>query len=392
MGKFNTTPLPDGGEHANPPRVLIVDLSIRYGGASTRALSIAKHFSQWGGMIAGIENSPVVRIAREMGIPVRVVGKRRTDPLIPIRLAQIIRREGIQVVDTQNIQSKFWVSLAAFLVDVTFVSTLNSSYSQEFGDSWKSRLYHTIDLLTNWKTDRFVAVSEAIQNRLSEDGIPSGKISLIKNAVVLPPDHTNFDTTGTRMQFGLPKDGPLCILVGRLVWAKGIDDFVSAFSLVVSQIENASAVIVGDGELRDVITNQIDELGLKDHVFLIGFQDHSNVLRLLMSSDIFVMPSRSEGVPYALLEAAALGMPISATDCGGIPEVVINGKSALLVSVGDISSLADSVVLLCKDKKLAGSLGKAAREKIEQDYSLGTQMELTRKIYVNAFRNKINGK
>jgi hypothetical protein len=128
------TPLLAVNETTEGLRVLVVDLSIRYGGASTRAIAIAESLLSWGGMIAGIENSPVLRIAREKGIPVRVIGKRRTDPLIPLRLAKVIREDGIQVVDTQNIQSKFWVSLAAFLVDVVFVSTLNSFYRYEHGE------------------------------------------------------------------------------------------------------------------------------------------------------------------------------------------------------------------------------------------------------------------
>lgn len=371
------------------PRVLVVDLSIRYGGASTRALLIAKHFLPGGGMLAGIEGSPVVRIAREQGIPVKIVGKKRSDPWIAIRLAWVIRSEGIQVVDTQNIQSKFWTSIASLLVEFTFVSTLNSSYGTEFGKSLKGRIYHLLDLMTNWKTDRFVAVSQLIQNDLVEDGVLSDKITVVRNAVEIPERDGNLNVIGIKSQFGLTDNGILCVLLGRLVWAKGFDDFISAFSAVIRRFRNIKAIIIGDGELRGEITSQIDRLGLTADILLLGHQERSRVMQLLKAGDIFVMPSRSEGIPYALLEAAALGKPIVATDCGGIPEVVENDRSALLVPVGDIESLGNAILLLCENSSYANKLGGAARNKIEEEYSLENQMELLRETYLQALRDKL---
>ncbi len=373
-------------EYPETPRVLVVDLSIRYGGASTRALAIAQALSCSGGILAGIENSPVVRIAREKGIPVRIVGKRRTDPWIPLRLVRIVREEKIQVVDTQNIQSKFWVSLAAFFTDFVFVSTLNSFYRLEHGTSWKSSFYHFLDLFTNWKTDRYIAVSETIRNGLLEDGIPVEKVDLIRNAVELNPEDLKVEIHQVRRQIGIPRDAVLCALVGRLVWAKGFDDFISAFSQTAEQIKNIQAVIVGEGELRESLEKQIENFGLQERILLLGYQGHSTVLNILMSSDLYVMPSRSEGIPFALLEAAALGLPIVATNCGGIPEVVTNDESAVLVPVGDVSALSRALVSLCMDRNLASGLGQKARARIQKDYSLPVQMEATRQVYLRTLR------
>jgi len=213
-------------------------------------------------------------------------------------------------------------------------------------------------------------------------------VDLIPNAVDLNPESLNVDVSKTRGRFGIPQDAVLCILVGRLVWAKGFDDFISAFSLAARQIENISAVIVGEGELRESLERQIKSLGLQERILLLGYHDYSTVLNILMSGDLYVMSSRSEGIPFALLEAAALGLPIVATICGGIPEVVADGESALLVPVGDVTSLALALVTLCNDRNLARDLGRKAREKIIQDYSLPAQMEATKKTYLQALRNK----
>jgi glycosyltransferase involved in cell wall biosynthesis len=166
------------------------------------------------------------------------------------------------------------------------------------------------------------------------------------------------------------------------------DDFVSAFSLVARQIGNIRAVIVGEGELREPLLRQIEGLGLQERILLLGYQDFSTVLNILMSSDLYVMSSRSEGIPFALLEAAALGLPIVATNCGGIPEVVADGESAILVPVGDVASLSHALVTMCNDKGLASELGRKAQERINRDYSLPVQMEATKKAYLQAFRNK----
>jgi glycosyltransferase involved in cell wall biosynthesis len=388
MGNSNTSSMNHSEGYSEKLRVLIVDLSIRYGGASTRAISIAKNFSSYGGMIAVIENSPVMKIALEQKIPVRVVGKKRTDLLIPFRIAKIIKEEGIQVVDTQNIQSKFWVSIAVLFSKVAFVSTLNSLYSQEFGTSWKSKVYHWIDRLTNVKTDRYVAVSNAIEKSLLDDRLPREKISLIRNAVSLPSKSSDFDIAKTRKQFGIPENAFVFTLLGRMVWAKGIDDFISAFSIVAEKYKPARAVIVGDGELRDEIVMQIKKSGLQEHVYLLGYQSHQKVLEILMSSNVFVMPSRSEGIPYALLEAAALGMPIIATHCGGIPEVVTDDESAILVPIGDVKALSKVMASLSGDQSLANRLGKAAQNKIANEYALDKQMEIMEDIYWQTYKSR----
>lgn len=374
------------------PRVLVVDLSLRYGGASTRAVSIAKFFSPYGGMLAGIENSAVVRVAREQGVLVKIVGKNRIDPMIPFRIANVLRREKIQIVDTQNIQSKFWVSIAALFADFVFVSTLNSFYRMEFGNSWKSRAYHAIDFITNWKTDKFVAVSETIQRGLAQNGISADKIVLIKNSIELPDPSKKIQISNLQLPPKFLENTFLCVLVGRLVWAKGFDDFISAFVLVTQRFENAKAIIIGDGELRDILSRQIKELELSDHVYLMGHQDREMVLNIVRAGDVFVMPSRSEGIPYALLEAASFGKPVVATVCGGIPEVVSDGQSALLVPVGNISALSNAIVSLYEDKNLAQKLGSAAQKRIEEDYSLDTQMKLISTTYKQCLIEKYKKK
>lgn len=371
-------------------RVLIVDLSKRYGGASTRAIALAQYLSPWHVAIAGVEDSPVVNLAKEKSIPVKIVAKHRADPRIPFRLAQIIRKENFQVIDTQNIQSKFWSSLAALLADVAFVSTLNSSYESEHGGSLKGKLYQVLDLWTNWKTDRYVAVSEAIRRDLLAAGIPESAVDLIHNSVEVDESAPSEDRQAVRARLGIPQDAFLCVLVGRLVWAKGYDDFIPAFSAAANLIPKAYAVIAGDGELFSALSDQIKQADLAEKVLLLGFCNKTTILGILKAGDIYVMPSRSEGIPFALLEAAALGLPIVATNCGGIPEVVTDKVDSLLVPVGDRHALSSALITLHANRDLAEEFGRRIKEKIKGRFAPAVQVDLMRQAYQNALSRRIS--
>ncbi len=369
---------------------MLVDLSKRYGGASTRALLLAEQLRRWKVSIAGIRNGAVVKIALERGIPVHVVGNSRLDPLIPFRLAKIIKRDGYDIIDTQNIQSKFWGSLAALLTGVAFVSTVNSSYFDEYGGGFKGRLYRFVDAHTNWRTDGHIAVSSVIKTELIKAGIPEDTIHVIRNAVGINGVSPLYGREAFRQQIGVPKEAFLCASVGRLVWAKGHEDLVRAFGLVLEKIPNAYAVIAGEGILHSALLAQIKNAGLAERILLLGHCDSAMIQTILNASDLFVMPSRIEGVPFALLEAAAAGLPIVATNCGGIPEVVEHGKEAILVPVGDPRALSSAIIELCLNNEAAKELGKRAKTRMEKERNLAAQINALKHAYMTVLMRRKN--
>jgi glycosyltransferase involved in cell wall biosynthesis len=369
-------------------RVLFIDLSKRFGGASMRALTLARHLAPWQATIAGIKDSPVVKAAQEANIPVRIVGGTRIDPMIPSHLMNIIHQEGFQIIDTQNIQSKFWASIAAWSSDAAFVSTLNSAYREEHAGSWKGRVYSGIDHLTNSRVDRYVAVSQSIVDSLLQSGISSEMIDLVTNAVEVARPISGDSRRKIRKDLGVSEDGLLFTSVGRLVWAKGYEDLIDAFSRIAEQLPNTTSVILGDGILHEELTNQIRRHNLSKRIRLLGHYNHDAVIEILQASDLFIMPSKSEGVPFALLEAASLGLPILATCCGGIPEVLTDGIEAHLVPVGDISALAEGMVRLSNDRSIRTQIGKNARIRIENNFGIHSQIEGTKNAYRKAILHK----
>lgn len=371
------------------PKTLIVDLSERFGGASVRVLSLIKKFPADRVSLAVLRDTPVYKEAVKEGLPVVVVGSGKADPRVFLRLVRLVKQNQYEVIDTQNIQSKFWGSLVAVLTDAKLVSTLNSWYASEHGGkNLKSYVYTALELHTNYIPTRYIAVSRAVRDSLQYAGIKADEIELIYNAVEIDPATVRGSKEALLKQFRLPSDVIVCAAVGRLVWAKGFDDLIEAFGLAVRENPKLRCFIAGDGELHGILSARIEKLGLAEYVFLLGYQDHDEALSLIKASDVFIMPSRTEGTPIALLEAAALARPILATNCGGIPELVEDGEHALLIPVGDITALSAGLLRLVDDSALMQRLGEAACQRIKKEFSLSAQVFATRQAYLKALKRK----
>lgn len=367
------------------PKVLIVDLSKNYGGSSSRVLSLMARAKPGTIALAGLTSGAITRQAIRLGLPVHAVASHKTDPRLLFHLVRIIREEGYNLLDSQNIQSKFWASLAALLTHTSLVSTLNSWYANEHGkSSRKGRIYTSLELLTNQSLDLYITVSERDRQSLLKAGLPEDKVELIYNAVDINPSTVSGNLEGLRSKFSLPPDCVICTAVGRLVPVKGYDVLIAAVQKVTSQIPQLHCLIVGEGEYGDELCEQIRRAGLQDKVHLVGYRDRQDALSILKSSDIFVMPSRYEGTPIALLEAAVLARPILASATGGIPELVRHEEHAFLVPPGDPSALAEGLLKLTLDREYASILGKNAQQRIQHKFDLETQAKVTWQAYQKA--------
>jgi glycosyltransferase involved in cell wall biosynthesis len=368
------------------PKVLIVDLSVNYGGSSSRVLSLMSKAIPGKIALAGLKSGAVTREAQRIGLPVHILGQHKSDPRILLRLARLIRDQGYQILDNQNIQSKFWASLAAKLTNTTLISTIHSWYANEHGHaSIKGKIYTALELSTNWGLNLYITVSEKDRQSLLQAKIPKDAIELIYNAVEVDPAKISGDAKWLRKKFDLPPQAVICTAVGRLVPVKGYDILVEAVQRISDQIPEFICLIVGEGECKETLLRQIQKAGLENRVRLVGFQNREAVLSILKSSDMFVMPSRYEGTPIALLEAAALGCPILASSTGGIPELVTNNIHALLVPPNDPVALAEGLLRLSADQNYARVLGQNAQQRIQKDFNIDAQLRNTWNAYQKAW-------
>ena len=166
--------------------------------------------------------------------------------------------------------------------------------------------------------------------------------------------------------------------VGRLSREKGLDDLLRAAAQLVERGAAIRVVLAGDGPERARLVRLASRLGIEKRVGFRGEVPHEQVPAVLSELDVFVMPSRAEGFGVAALEAAAMELPVVASRVHGIPDVVLDGETGLLVPPGDVSALADAISRLVSDAPLRSTMGRAGRAFVEQRYRWEdnvTQME-----------------
>jgi len=193
---------------------------------------------------------------------------------------------------------------------------------------------------------------------------------LISNGVELPPRDafTPDERQNLRDALGLDSAGELVIAVGRLTRQKGHMILLEAIPAVLESHPHTVFALVGDGPLRQELENQAVNLGIEKSVRFLGTRE--DVYALLYAADLFVLPSLSEGLPMALLEAMGMGLPVIASDLDGIASVLENGRHGLLIPPGEVKSLSLSLISLLSDAALRAQLAEEGCRLVRAQYTL----------------------
>jgi glycogen(starch) synthase len=167
----------------------------------------------------------------------------------------------------------------------------------------------------------------------------------------------------------LPTDAPRLLCLGRLVVQKGFDLAVTAFASIADRFPNARLIVAGDGHERSALKYQVAELGLENVVDFIGWVSPDKVFALINSSTMVLMPSRWEGLPSVVLQAAMMARPVVATRVSGLSEVVVHEDTGLLIDPEDKNALAESIAWLLDHPESATRMGQAARSRVQDVFS-----------------------
>lgn len=249
------------------------------------------------------------------------------------------------------------------------------------GSYWPSALLRPIHrLLAPRLADRIIAVSEAVRDLLLENGVPPDLVRVVPNGIepagYLHPDP--LESQDFRRRFA-PAGGPLLVVSARLVPEKGHAVLLRALSRLQPAFPGLRTAVVGEGPERPVLAALASELGLSANVVWAGFQ--TKVPEILAAADVFVLPSFQEGLPLAVLEAMAAGLPVVATAVGGTPEAVVDGQTGRLVPAGDEVALATALAPYLADPALAQAAGAAGRQRLLAHFTAKAMAEATRKVY-----------
>lgn len=224
--------------------------------------------------------------------------------------------------------------------------------------------------------DHHIAVSEAVARSLRAQGVPRSRVKVIYNGIDMPPENPR--TTGNPLRHSLGGD-PLIGMVSRMAQEKDYDTFLRAAALLKRTFPKVRYLAVGDGPERKRLEALAMDLGLSGTVVFTGYtQDIWSVLDAL---GILVLSSRQEGLGLAVLEAMACGLPVVASNTGGLPEAVIHGRTGLLFTPGSAENLAESLAILLKDEGKAKAMGAAGRERVLEFFSARRMAEDTVSLY-----------
>lgn len=290
------------------------------------------------------------------------------DLIAAIKLARIIKKNNIQILHLHTAHAHTLGLFAA-----KFNPACKVIVSRRVDFHIRSRFKYN-----RRGIDKIITVSERIRQVLIEDKIKSDKIVAVHSGV----DLERFNKIKTNdyfyKEFDLDRNVPVVGIVAALAPHKDHHNFLYAAKMVKKNYPQAKFLIVGEGTLENELKVLTQRLGLEKEVVFTGFRKDS--LEIISTFDVFVLSSCLEGMGSVLLEAMALAKPIVATRTGGIPEVVLNGVTGILVPPKNSGELADGIIQLLKDNILAKEMGIKGKERVE-DFSKEKMVEKTEKIY-----------
>jgi len=308
-----------------------------------------------------------VRATREAGIEIDVISERRRFDLSVVpALKRIVEERQPDIVITNSVKSHFLLWRSRLWQKYPWVA-FHHGYT---ATDRKMRVYNRLDRWSLPKADRVITVCQAFARELaSSTGLPPERFFVQHNAIRLQPEPVATDVRSLRERLHLDEKERIILSIGRLSKEKAQADLISSFNLLCESNPEIKArlVIVGDGPELERLRSAAQASKHGERIIFTG--QVSDVQPFYSIADVFVLPSHSEGSPNVLLEAMAANAPVVATAVGGVPEIVQNNESALLVPASDPAALAAAITRVLSDDDLARRLTIRAAELVVKNHS-----------------------
>lgn len=316
---------------------------------------------------------------RKQAVQVFCLGRRRKTPgfFALFGLIKIIIDKKIDIVHTHLKGADICGRIAGFLTKrPVIISTKHNTFNEKY--------YYTVlnRILATATTDKVVVVSKKVREFcLNVDRVPSKKLLLIYNGVNCADFEANDDSRDSYPTFGT---------VASFIEQKGHGFLLEAVAMVKRKHPDIKLLLVGEGILKGKMEEMCEALDLQENVMFLG--DRSDVPDLLSRMDFFVLPSLWEGLPISLLEASASKLPVIATKVSGSEEVVIDGKTGILVPPGDPSALSLAITWMIENRKKAKAMGDEGRKRVKENFNIRTAVKTYEELYEYIYKYKLSSK
>jgi len=294
-------------------------------------------------------------------------------------LFTLSKRKEADVIHSHEFLMNACVGLIAPFVKANVVTTVHGK--GYYGEKLQRRILYKLSAFTT----KMVAVSEDIKGQLvNQVGVNPLKVKCIANGIDVDAYDFNADLRiSCRNQLSVEKNDTMILAVGNLYPVKGHKYLLEALANLKVESTGVKVFIAGRGQCEKELIAQIKRLKLESSVFLLGFRD--DIISLLMASDIFCMPSLSEGLPLSILEAMAASKPVVATDVGGVGQVVLDGSTGMLVPSQNPIRLSEALEELINDSSKLRELGRNGRTFVGKNFAMNEMVGLYKELYKHEF-------
>jgi glycosyltransferase involved in cell wall biosynthesis len=358
-------------------RILYLITRSELGGAQIHLLDLLSGFREHLDMVVGVgEDGYLVEKVRNLGIPCHVV-PHLVQPMRPVEdfraafeLVDLIRRVKPDVVHTHTSKVGVLGRLAARLAGVPSVFTAHTwCFAEGTSWKWKAAGVPSERLAARWSSS-IINVSEANRKlALSYRITKENRLLTIHNGIIDSPHRAQPDRSGI----------PTIVVVGRCAPQKDQALFLRALSELDTP---ARALIIGDGPTRPALEAAAERLGISDRVEFLG--QRLDVAELLAGAHIFALPTKWEGFPLSILEAMRAGLPVVASNVGGVAEAVVDGETGFLVPNGDSAAFREDLRRLVESPALRRRMGEIGRAHYEAKFTLDAMLRKTLAVYHKA--------
>jgi glycosyltransferase involved in cell wall biosynthesis len=322
-----------------------------------------------------------VQALRQAGIPLHVVQEEgRFDRSVPGALRGLVEQHRPDIFETNNIKSHLFGRLSGIGKRQPWVAFHHGFTTEDT----KMKLYNMTSRWSLRSAHRVVTVCGPFREHLVRQGIARDRIHVQHNPVAPFIAPSDSEVAAVRARIPMPAGVPLLVSIGRLSLEKGHVDLLESLAILQRDGTNVHLAFAGDGPERANLEAQIHRLNLKPQVTFLGIE--KNVRPLYKLAELMVLPSHSEGSPNVLLEAMAAQCAIVATRVGGIPEIVENEESALLVPSQDPAAMAQAIQRVLNDRALHQHLTSQALHLASTRYTVESFAEARVQFYQDVLR------
>ncbi|MCL2187391.1 MAG: polysaccharide pyruvyl transferase CsaB [Defluviitaleaceae bacterium] len=312
----------------------------------------------------------------------------RNDLSIIGRLSRYIRREGFDIIHAHGARANFISMMLKPFVYVPMVTTVHSDYKLDFTDSFYKRFVFTgLNEIALRRMDYYIGVSENFRKMLISRGFDGSRVFSVHNAVEAARA-VNFRPKAEFLaRHGIDAQGKTLVgIIGRFDYVKGHDIFLRAAAELYKRRKDIMFLLAGEGNEEANLRKLSRSLGIADKVVFTGWVE--DIFSFINAIDINVCASRSESFAYMLNEGALLEKPAVSTNVGGIPELIIHGKTGLLVDEGDYGALANAIETYIENPALGAEFGAALKVHAEANFSKENMQEKSLEIYRTVLANE----